>query len=377
MSTPTTVELDQDRIHEALSTVVDPEIQRPITELGMVEAITARAGAVVVTVLLTVGGCPLRDTIARDVRAAVAAVPGVDTVEVEFGVMSDEQRTALRERLRGGAATIPFAEPGSLTRVYCVASGKGGVGKSSMTVNLAVTLAERGLRVGVIDADIHGYSLPAMLGCAAAPTQVERMIMPVTAYGVKLISVAMFVDANEPVVWRGPMLHRVVNQFLTDVYWGDLDILLIDLPPGTGDIAISLAQLLPAAELIIVTTPQRTTATIAERAGAVAAKTGQRVAGVVENMAWLEQPDGTRATPFGSGGGDAVARRLSEILGAPCDLLGRVPFDARMNDAGDTGAPIAVADPDSEIGRIFRRLARTLAIRPRGLAGRTLALTPS
>ncbi|MGV9415896.1 Mrp/NBP35 family ATP-binding protein [Nocardia sp. NPDC003693] len=368
------IDLEIERIRRALGGVTDPEIGLPITELGMVQDIAIQDGTVAVTIMLTVAACPLRDTIARDVRAAVAELPGVVDVAVGFTTMTDEQRAALRTRLRGKDPTVPFAEPGSLTRVYCVASGKGGVGKSSVTVNLAVALAELGLRVGIIDADIHGYSIPAMLGCTAAPTQVDRMIMPATAHGVKIISTAMFVDANEPVIWRGPMLHRVINQFLTDVFWGDLDVLLIDLPPGTGDVAISLAQLLPTAELLLVTTPQRTAAGIAERAGAVAAKTGQRLAGLVENMAWYEQPDGTRTTPFGSGGGDAVAQRLGEILGAPCPILGRIPFDPIVGETADHGSPVVRAAPDSEAAHTFRGIARRLAVRPRGLAGRTLDL---
>lgn len=271
-----------------------------------------------VAVLLTVAGCPMRERIERDVRAAVQAVPGVRSLTVQFAVMSDEQRRALRTSLRGSEQEIPFATPHSRTKVYCIASGKGGVGKSSVTVNLAVALAHRGLRVGVLDADIHGHSLPGMLGCAAAPTRVERMIMPPRAHGVALISIAMFVDGNAPVVWRGPMLHRALRQMLADVYWGDLDVLLIDLPPGTGDIAISLAQLVPGSEIVLVTTPQATAAAIAKRAGMLAAETSQRVVGVVENMSWLDAPDGTRTEPFGAGGADTVSRRLSELLRTPC-----------------------------------------------------------
>src|SRR5246127_3328317 len=300
-----------EQVSKALEGVQDPEIRRPITELGMVKGIDIAAdGTVRVQVWLTVAGCPLRDTITRDVTAAVAKLPGVTSVRVDLDVMSEEQRRALQTQLRGGRPEpqIPFAQPSSLTRVYAVASGKGGVGKSSVTVNLAVALAAAGHKVGVVDADIYGHSVPRMLGVTGRPTPVENMIMPPSAHDVKVISIGMFTKGNTPVVWRGPMLHRAMQQFLADVFWGDLDYLMLDLPPGTGDIAISLAQLLPNAELLVVTTPQLAAAEVAERAGAIATQTRQRVAGVIENMSYLLCPHcGEQMDVFGSGGGQAVA----------------------------------------------------------------------
>ncbi|GGK65595.1 Mrp/NBP35 family ATP-binding protein [Ornithinimicrobium pekingense] len=369
-------------LQAALATVNDPEIRKPITELGMVEAVdVSDDGRVRVTVLLTVAGCPMKDTITRDTTAALARVDGVTGVDVQLGVMSDEQRGALRDQLRGGAAEreIPFARPDSLTTVYAVASGKGGVGKSSVTVNLAAALAEEGLRVGVVDADIYGFSVPRMLGVSLPPTQVDDMILPPVAEpgGVKVISIGMFVPGNQPVVWRGPMLHRAVQQFLADVYWGDLDVLLLDLPPGTGDIAISVAQLLPGSELIVVTTPQQAAAEVAERAGAIALQTHQRLVGVIENMSWLELPDGTRQEIFGSGGGQAVAESLSRSIGADVPLLGQVPLDVSLREGGDRGRPVVTSAPDSPAGTALRGIARQLARRGRGLAGRKLGITPT
>ena len=273
---------------------------------------------------------------------------------------------------------IPFAKPASLTRVYAVASGKGGVGKSSVTVNLAAALAESGRSVGVVDADIYGHSVPRMLGVTARPTQVEQMIMPPTAHDIKVISIGMFTKGNTPVVWRGPMLHRALQQFLGDVYWGDLDVLLMDLPPGTGDIAISVAQLLPTAELLLVTTPQIAAAEVAERAGAISMQTHQRIAGVIENMSYLPCPHcGERIDVFGSGGGDAVATALSRITGTAVPLLGQVPIDIRLREGGDAGIPLTLSDPASPAGAILREIADGLAGRARGLAGRQLGLTPA
>jgi ATP-binding protein involved in chromosome partitioning len=370
----------EDQVRAALVGVQDPEIRRPITELGMVKGVLVDPdGAVTVQVWLTVAGCPLRETITRDVTAAVGGVPGVRSVAVELDVMSDAQRRTLQESLRGGAPAneIPFAKPTSLTRVYAVASGKGGVGKSSVTVNLAVALAGRGLAVGVVDADIYGHSVPRMLGATGQrPTQVEQMIMPPVAYGVKLISIGMFTAGNTPVVWRGPMLHRALQQFLADVYWGDLDVLLMDLPPGTGDIAISVAQLVPGAEILVVTTPQQAAAEVAERAGAIALQTHQQLVGVVENMSWLELPDGTRMEVFGAGGGRAVATALSTSLGTTVPLLGQIPLDTRLREAGDHGTPLVLSAPDAPAAKALAAVADTLASRQRGLAGRSLSLTP-
>jgi ATP-binding protein involved in chromosome partitioning len=261
--------------------------------------------------------------------------------------------------------------------VYAVASGKGGVGKSSVTVNLAAAMAEQGLRVGVVDADVYGFSVPRMLGVEQRPTQVDDMILPPISHDVKVISIGMFVPGNQPVVWRGPMLHRALQQFLGDVFWGDLDVLLLDLPPGTGDIAISVAQLIPTAEILVVTTPQLAAAEVAERAGSIALQTHQRVVGVIENMSWLELPDGTRQEIFGSGGGQAVADSLTRSIGAPVELLGQIPLDTRLREGGDSGTPVVLGEPDSAAAVALRGIARNLGSRARGLAGRSLGLTPA
>ena len=369
-----------DQLRAALATVDDPEIRKPITELGMVESCTVDdAGRVAVTILLTVSGCPLKETLTRDTTNALMQVPGVSSVDVTLGVMSDEQRAALRTQLRGGAAEreIPFAKPGSLTRVYAVASGKGGVGKSSVTANLAASLAAEGLKVGVVDADIYGFSIPRMLGVTTPPTQVDDMILPPVAQDVKVISIGMFVPGNQPVVWRGPMLHRALQQFLGDVFWGDLDVLLLDLPPGTGDIAISVAQLIPGAEILVVTTPQQAAAEVAERAGAIAVQTHQRIAGVIENMSWLELPDGSRQEIFGSGGGQAVADSLSRTIGAEVRLLGQIPLDVSLREGADQGNPVVTGNPSGAAATALRGIARGLATRSRSLAGRSLGLTPA
>lgn len=368
----------EESIRAALAKVDDPEIRKPLTELGMVKGVEVdpSTGKVDVGIYLTVATCPMKDTITDRVRDAVSDVPGVGEVSVELDVMNDEQRTELRKHLRGDAAepVIPFAQPGNLTRVYAVASGKGGVGKSTATVNLAAALAERGLSVGVLDADIYGHSIPRMLGTDARPTQVEQMILPPVSHDVKVISIAQFTKGNTPVVWRGPMLHRALQQFLADVYWGDLDVLLMDLPPGTGDVAISIAQLIPSAEILVVTTPQQAAAEVAERAGSIALQTRQRIAGVIENMSWLELPDGTRMDVFGSGGGEEVAANLSRSVGAPVKLLGQVPLEQAVREHGDEGTPIVLAEPDSPSGKAFREIADGLAVRPRGLAGMNLGI---
>ncbi|GMA22528.1 iron-sulfur cluster carrier protein [Luteimicrobium album] len=374
-----------DAVRTALRVVIDPEIRRPIVDLGMVRSVEVHPGEApsgearaVVGVDLTTPACPLRSTLVRDVTAAALAVEGVDDVSVELGAMDAEQRQALRAQLRGGDGTprIPFAEPGSLTKVFAVASGKGGVGKSSVTANLAAAMAADGLRVGVLDADIHGFSIPRMLGVTSKPTRVDDMLLPPIAHEVKVVSIGMFAPQGKAVVWRGPMLHRAVEQFLSDVFWGDLDVLLLDLPPGTGDVAISVAQLLPGSQIVVVTTPQLAAAEVAERAGLVAAQTEQDVVGVVENMAWLDQPDGTRLELFGSGGGDAVAAGLTETLGHDVPVLGRVPLDVRLREGGDAGVPVVVAAPESPAAVALRDVARSLAARPRGLAGRSLGLSP-
>jgi len=300
-------------------------------------------------------------------------------VAVDLDVMSEEQRRELQTRLRGGRVEreIPFAQPSSLTQVYAIASGKGGVGKSSVTVNLAAALAASGQKVGVLDADIYGHSVPRMLGVTGRPTQVEKMIMPPVAHDIKVISIGMFTQGNTPVVWRGPMLHRALQQFLADVYWGDLDVLLMDLPPGTGDIAISVAQLLPSAEVIVVTTPQVASSEVAERAGAIAVQTHQRIAGVIENMSGLPCPHcGELVDVFGSGGGEAVAAALTQVTGVPVPLLGKVPIDVTLREGGDTGLPLVLGHPESPVARQFAEIAAGLAGRSRGLAGRRLGLSP-
>src|SRR3984957_14426100 len=381
MSSPPMAPPSPQQVTQALDGVQDPEIHRPITELGMVKNVDIAAdGAVRVDVWLTVSGCPLRDTIIREVTAAVTKVPGVSSVRVELDVMSEEQRRALQSQLRGGKAepVIPFAQPSSLTRVYAVASGKGGVGKSSVTVNLAAALAASGLAVGVVDADIYGHSVPRMLGVTGRPTPVENMIMPPSAHGVKVISIGMFTKGNTPVVWRGPMLHRALQQFLADVYWGDLDVLLLDLPPGTGDIAISLAQLLPNAELIGVTTPPLPAAQVAERAGAIVTQTRQRITGVIENMSYLVCPHcGEQMDVFGSGGGETVAAALTGLTGASVPLLGQVPVDVRLREGGDNGMPLVLSDPSAPAALQLAKVAESLAGKGRGLAGRMLSLSPN
>ncbi|WP_310525707.1 Mrp/NBP35 family ATP-binding protein [Nocardioides sp.] len=378
MSTPT-----HSQITAALAQVNDPEIKRPITELNMVDSVVvAESGEVAITVLLTVAGCPLKETITRDVTAAVTAVPGVTGVDLTLGVMTPEQRAGLKEVLSGGKAEreIPFAQPGSLTKVYAIASGKGGVGKSSVTVNLALAMAKTGLRVGIVDADIYGHSVPAMLGIAdARPTQVDDLIMPVpTASGVSVISIGMLKPRRDQVVaWRGPMLDRALVQMLSDVYWGDLDVLLLDLPPGTGDVAISLGQHLPSAEVVVVTTPQEAAAEVAERAGTMASMMHQRVVGVVENMSFLTLPDGSTMEVFGTGGGDRVAETLSQRFGYDVAVLGRIPLDPALREGGDVGKPIVDADPTAAAALELTKIADALIGRGRGLAGMQLGLTPS
>jgi ATP-binding protein involved in chromosome partitioning len=375
-----------EQIQAALATVNDPEIRRPITELNMVESVDIDAvGKVTVTVLLTVSGCPLKDTITRDVTAAVEKVPGVTSVDLTLGVMTAEQRAGLQEVLRGGQTQkeILFARPDSLTKVYAIASGKGGVGKSSVTVNLAVAMAGMGMKVGIVDADIYGHSVPAMLGVGdVRPTQVEDMIMPVpTPHGLSVISIGMLKPRRDQVVaWRGPMLDRALVQMLSDVYWGDLDALFLDLPPGTGDIAISLGQHLPNAEVVVVTTPQEAAAEVAERAGTMASMMHQRVVGVVENMSFLPCPHcgpEHRLEVFGSGGGARVAATLSSRFGYDVPVLGEVPLDLELREGGDSGKPIVETAPDTPSARALSQVAATLSGRGRGLAGMQLGLTPA
>ena len=371
----------REQVETALASVQDPEIRRPITELGMVKDVRVDGGDVQVDIYLTVAGCPMRDELTHRVETAVSSLYGVQSVTVALDVMSDEQRKEMRAKLGAPQREIPFAQPGSLTRVYLIASGKGGVGKSSVTANLAASMVEQGLSVGVVDADVYGHSIPRMLGVEHPPTMVEGLIMPQQGWGgVRVISMLPFKPGGvtQPVTWRGPMLHRALQQFLADVWWGDLDVLLLDLPPGTGDVAISAAQLLPNAEVVVVTTPQDAAAEVAVRAGMVAKETKQRIAGVIENMSAFPCPHcGEPVDLFGSGGGQTVADVLSRALGADVPLLGRIPFDVRLREGGDSGHPLVAADPTAPAAQVLSGIAQRLGKRPRGLTGMSLGLTPA
>jgi len=372
-------------IQAALTTVNDPEIRRPITELGMVSNVDIGAdGLVGVTILLTVSGCPMKDTLTRDVTAAVSSVAGVTSVSVILDVMSTEQRQQLQQTLRGGQVSkeVPFARSDSLTKVLAIASGKGGVGKSSVTVNLALAMAKTGRKVGILDADVYGHSIPAMLGVAdERPTQVEDMIMPVPTLGLSVISIGMLKPRRDQVVaWRGPMLDRALVQMLTDVYWGDLDVLLLDLPPGTGDMAISLGQHLPNSEVVVVTTPQAAAAEVAERAGTMASMMHQRVVGVIENMSYLVCPHcgpDHQIDVFGTGGGETVAKTLTTRFGYDVPVLGQIPLDLRLRAGGDSGRPIVLDGLDTPAAEALTAVADGLMSKGRGLAGLQLGLSPA
>ncbi|MCR2784460.1 MULTISPECIES: Mrp/NBP35 family ATP-binding protein [unclassified Microbacterium] len=376
-----------DAVRAAVGAVTDPELRRPLAELDMVQAVAVREGVADVSIALTIVGCPAAQRIESDVRAAAAAVPGITGVALTVGVMTPQQRAALTERLRGGRAArqMPFG-PDSLTRVIAVTSGKGGVGKSTLTANLAVALAARGAAVGVIDADVHGFSIPGLLGLVGPdglppqPTRIDDLMLPPVAYGVKAISIGMFlprdgVAGGGAVAWRGPMLHRTVQQFLTEVYFGDLDVLLLDMPPGTGDVAISVGQLLPHAEVLVVTTPQAAASDVAVRSGLVARQTGQRVIGVVENMAAMTLPDGTVLDLFGAGGGAAVAAALS-LDAAPVPLLATVPLSPALRVSGDTGVPVVAGAPADPAAAAIIGLADGILAQGRSLAGRPLPFAP-
>ncbi len=364
------------QIHEALTGVIDPEIHRPITELGMVGSVEIDAeGTAKVHVLVTIEGCPMRDRIERETAEATATVPGLSRVEVSTSAMTEEQRRELTDRLRQGRRQIPFNQPGSLTRIFAVSSGKGGVGKSTVTANLAAAMAADGLRVGVIDADIHGFSMPGMFGITDQPTKVSDLLMPPTGHGVAVMSIGMFVPEGQAVVWRGPKMHRAIEQFASDVFWGDLDVLLLDLPPGTGDVAISVAQLLPGAQMVVVTTPQQSASGVAERVGSLSTSTEQEIAGVVENMNGLTLPDGTVMDVFGTGGGDRVAETLGRAVGHDVPVLGRVGLDPALREGADQGVPLVVSDPDSPTSIALRDIARSLVHKPRGLGGMKLPLS--
>jgi len=349
------MEPDRDAILKALEHVIDPELKQPVTDLDMVRDVVVDGGHVSVTIALTVAGCPLRNSFEEQVQQHVGTLPGVASVELHFDVMSPEEKAALSTRLRGGRPEKAISlEPG--TRVVAIASGKGGVGKSTLTANLAVALAARGERVGVLDADVYGHSIPLMLGVDQRPIVVDKMIVPPVRGELKLMSIGFFLDDNEPLMWRGPMLHRALEQFLSDVHWGELDTLLVDMPPGTGDVAISLGQLLPRAEVIVVTTPQPAAQQVAVRAAAMAEKTGMRISGVVENMSWLV---GTGQEIFGAGGGQALA----DQVGAP--LLGQIPLDPVLREAADAGQPVLERAPESEAAAAITALAeRIQAVRP-------------
>jgi ATP-binding protein involved in chromosome partitioning len=354
---------------EALRPVQDPELHRSIVDLGMVKGIAIDAGDVQIQIALTVAGCPLRNEIDRRVKTAVTSLDGVANVDVGFTVMTDEERAALRQRLHGDPAAtagsqpahghaqgraIPFADPSSRTRVLLVASGKGGVGKSSVAANLSVALAQRGKSVGVVDADVWGFSIPRMLGVEQLPVVIDSMLVPPESYGVRVISMGFFAEEETPVIWRGPMLHKALEQFLTDVFWDEPDFLVVDLPPGTGDVSISLAQYLPRSEVYVITTPQAAAQKVAQRAGFMAAKVGLKVRGVIENMSWFTGDDGTRYELFGSGGG----QELADLLEVP--LLGQVPLVPALRAGGDEGEPITAVDPGSEAGKAFAEVARRI-----------------
>ncbi len=344
---------------EALAKVIDPELRLPITELGMVGEITDTS----VTIKLTITTCPAADRIEREVKAVVGEM------DVIMTVMTPEEREVLKTKLRAGRppGVNPFDEQNPC-KVYLIGSGKGGVGKSSITANLAVALADKGFAVGLIDADIFGFSIPGQLGITEKPTKLDEMILPPVAHGVKVISIGMFLAESGPVAWRGPMLHRAVSQFLTDVHWGELDFLLVDMPPGTGDVAISLGQLLPGAETIVVTTPQLAAAEVAERSGSVGVQTGQATFGVIENMSWLEQ-NGERIELFGSGGGELVAQRLG------AKLLGQVPLSIPLREGSDTGKPVVTEHPEDPASRAIKAIAESIAATKTPLLGRRLKLS--
>jgi len=367
-----------EEINTALATVSDPELHRPLPELGMVKSVEFKSGVAHIEILLTISGCPMRDRLQSDISAALTKVPEVESVQLVFGVMNEEQRNAVKKLLHGGVEkVISFAQPNSLTRVIGIASGKGGVGKSSVTVNLAVAAAQRGLRVGILDADVYGHSVPRLMGILGQrPTAIDQTFIPVEAFGVKVVSMEMFKpERSDAVAYRGPMLHKVLEQLLSDAYWGDLDLLLLDLPPGTGDVAISLGQLIPASEIIVVTTPQVAAAEVAERAGRIAHQLKQHIVGVIENMSNTNCPKcGESIEIFGTGGGAETSKRLSSLVGAEVPLLGAVPFDTSLREGGDAGTPIVIGDPTSPASQAFAGLIEKLMIRSKSLVGVRLGL---
>lgn len=367
-----------EEITKALGQVSDPELHRPLTELGMVESVAFEGDTALITILLTISGCPMRDRLQSDISNALSKIPQVKNLDLKFGVMNDEQRDAVKKLLRGGREKfIPFAQPDSLTRVIGVASGKGGVGKSSVTVNLAVSAAKQGFKVGILDADVYGHSVPRLMGILGKrPTAIDQTFIPVEAYGVKVVSMEMFKpERGDAVAYRGPMLHKVLEQLLSDAYWGDLDFLFLDLPPGTGDIAISLGQLLPASEILVVTTPQVAAAEVAERAGRIAHQLKQHIIGVVENMSDTECAKcGEKISIFGSGGGLEAANRLAQLVGADVPLIAQIPFTSELREGGDNGMPIVIADQNSPATQAFDALIQKLTVRSKSLVGVRLGL---
>jgi ATP-binding protein involved in chromosome partitioning len=365
-------------INSALATVIDPELHRAITELGMVEKVSVKADLVELAILLTISGCPMKDRLQSDIEKAVLAIPQVSRVAITFGAMSPEQREGVRKLIRGGREKyIPFAQPDSLTRVLGIASGKGGVGKSSVTANLAIAAAQKGLSVGILDADVYGHSIPRLMGIVGQrPTAIDQTFIPIEKFGVKVVSMEMFKpERSDPVAYRGPLLHRVLEQLLSDAYWGDLDLLLLDLPPGTGDIAISLGQLIPASEILVVTTPQLAAAEVAERAGRIAHQMKQQILGVVENMSDAPCPHcGDAISLFGSGGGQEAANRLSTLVGSDVPLLASIPFSPELREGGDSGDPIVISDKNSPASRAFDTLVDKLMVRSKSLVGTPLTL---
>ena len=367
-----------DSIHHALAQVNDPELRRPLPDLGMVQSVEFAGGLARLVIKLTISGCPMRERLHSDISTAVLSVSGVERVEIEFGVMSDEEREAVKKLLRGGREKFnPFAQEDSLTRVIGIASGKGGVGKSSVTANLAVAAAARGLSVGILDADVYGHSIPRLMGILdKRPTALDQTFIPVENHGVKIVSMEMFKPNREdPIAYRGPLLHRVLEQLMSDAYWGSLDLLLLDLPPGTGDIAISLGQLIPRSEILVVTTPQIAAAEVAERAGRIAFQMKQRVIGVVENMSASPCPHcGEPIALFGSGGGAETARRLGALVGSEVPLLAEIPFDMHLRDGGDIGVPAYLGTENTLIKNTFDELLTALMATRPSLLGVPLSL---
>lgn len=364
-------------IYSALNTVIDPELHKPLPELGMIESVHFDSGIARLGILLTISGCPMKDRLKSDITNSLKEIKEISGIEINFGVMNEEQRNNVKKIIRGGREKfIPFAQPDSLTRVIGIASGKGGVGKSSVTVNLAVAAALKGLKVGILDADVYGHSIPRLMGILdKRPTAIDQTFIPVENFGVKVVSMEMFKpERSDPVAYRGPLLHRVLEQLLSDAYWGDLDLLLIDLPPGTGDIAISLGQLIPNSEIIVVTTPQVAAAEVAERAGRIAHQIKQPVIGVIENMSDSHCGKcGEQISIFGSGGGEETVRRLSRLIGTDVPLLEKIPFNSKLREGGDTGSPVVITNESYK--KYFDNILDKIIVRPKSLVGVRLNLT--